>query len=301
MTDWERPSLSSDGNRPARPRSGGTSSKTKPGRLRWVLILVALVAIGGFSWMAWSAYKSGGNGVGGIVPMIKADNDPTRIRPDDPGGMPVPNQDKAIYDKLDPRNAPPQGVERLLPPPESPIDRPSAPVTPANPAPSKPSIPSIGESSSDMGAAREVGSAVVKAPVEKAAPPSSASQAPAIPSPFVKVDPPPAPAKTTTPAKPPAQTATATPVAPSKPAVVGGIRLQLGAVGSEDAAQKEWDRIKKANSDVLGSLSPNFVRADLGDKGVVYRIQAGPVATADAAADLCNKLRARSVGCFVAR
>ena len=57
MTDWERPSLSSDGNRPARPRSGGTSSKaTKPGRLRWVLILVALVAIGGFSWMAWSAY-----------------------------------------------------------------------------------------------------------------------------------------------------------------------------------------------------------------------------------------------------
>jgi hypothetical protein len=52
---------------------------------------------------------------------------------------------------------------------------------------------------------------------------------------------------------------------------------------------------------VLGSLSPNFVRADLGDKGVVYRIQAGPITTADAAADLCNKLKARNVGCFVAR
>jgi hypothetical protein len=107
--------------------------------------------------MAWSAYKSGGNGIGGIVPLIKADNDPTRIRPDDPGGMPVPNQDKAIYDKLDPRNAPPKGVERLLPSPETPIDRPPAPVA-SNPA-SKPSIPNIGESSSDLGAAQEVGSA----------------------------------------------------------------------------------------------------------------------------------------------
>ena len=79
------------------------------------------------------------------------------------------------------------------------------------------------------------------------------------------------------------------------------MRVQLGAVGSEAEAQREWDRIRKANGDVLGSLSPAFVRADLGEKGVVYRIQAGPFATADAATDICNKLKTRNVGCFVAR
>lgn len=292
MAEWERPTLSSGGGSGRTPKS-----HTKPHRLRWVLIVVALAAIIGFGWMSWRAYKSGGNGIDGIVPLIKADTEPTRIRPDDPGGMPVPNQDKAIYDKLDPRSAPPKGVERLLPSPEAPVDRPPAEVASSSPA-SKPVIPTLGESGEAP--ARNVGTATVKAPVEPP-PAPAAPKAAAIPSPFVRAEPPPAPAKTKT-ARPPAQTATATPApAPSAGKPISGIRLQLGAVGSEEAAQKEWDRIKRANGDILGSLSPNFVRADLGAKGVVYRIQAGPVATAEAGADLCAKLKARKVGCFVAR
>ena len=298
MAESERPLLSS---------GSGTRSKAKPGRLRWVLALAMIAVIGGFGWVAWSAYKTGGTGIDGIVPLIKADNEPTRVRPDDPGGMPVPNQDKAIYDKLDPKRAPPKGVERLLPPPEAPVGRPAASVAPPSDAtPSKPAIPTLGESV--PAPERNVGTATVKAAPEPPPPTPQEQAAASAPQPFSKVELPPAPPKTapgTTTAKAPAaQVATTTPpaTAATKPApAINGVRVQLGAVGSEDAAQKEWDRIRKANSDILGSVGPAFVRADLGDKGVVYRIQAGPLATADAAADLCSKLKTRNVGCFVSR
>jgi hypothetical protein len=296
MAESERPLLSS---------GSGSRAKAKPGRLRWILAAAMVAIVGGFGWVAWSAYKSGGTGIDGIVPLIKADNEPTRIRPDDPGGMPVPNQDKAIYDRLDPKRAPPKGVERLLPPPEAPVGRPAAVTPPPDSTPSKPAIPTLGETV--PAPERQVGSAVVKAAPEPPPPTLQEQAAASAPQPFTKLEAPPAPPKTApaaaAPKAPPAQVATTAPApAAVKPATaISGVRVQLGAVGSEDAAQKEWDRIRKANSDILGSVAPAFVRADLGDKGVVYRIQAGPLATADAAADLCSKLKTRNVGCFVAR
>jgi hypothetical protein len=69
-------------------------------------------------------------------------------------------------------------------------------------------------------------------------------------------------------------------------------------VHSEDAARREWDRIKRTNSDLLGSLSATPVRADLGDKGVFYRIQTGPIADADR---ICGELKQRNIGCIIAR
>jgi cell division septation protein DedD len=203
--------------------------------------------------------------------------------------MNVPNQDKEIYDRIDPKRAAPQGVERLLPPPEQPVGRPAA-------------IPTL-HSDDGSGAAREVSTPTVKAIPE---PPAPKAVAPAqqAPSPFTKVELPPAPPKgQKAPAEKPApqQHAAATPPAPKvSTAPISGAKIQLAAVSSEDAAQKEWDRLKKSSGGLLDSVSPSFVRATVGDK-VVYRIQAGPLASADAAADLCTKLKARNVGCFVAR
>jgi cell division septation protein DedD len=297
MAEWERPSLSSGSN----PRSAKTRG-AKPHRLRWAIIAAAVAATVGFGWVSWSAYRSGGASSGAIVPFLKADTEPTRVRPDNPGGMPIPNQDKTIYDELDPRRAPPKGAERLLPPPETPVSRPPAATAADDSEASgtKPSIPSLGENGQPP--AREVGSASVKAPpVEPEQPPAPPSAA--VPSPFTKLVAPPAQPKSA--AKPSSRDQSAS-VSPSSPPATkapapGSVRVQLGAVGTESAAHKEWERIRRANTDLLGSMSPAIVRADLGVKGVVYRIQAGPVADADAAAGLCAKLKTRNVGCFVAR
>jgi hypothetical protein len=88
------------------------------------------------------------------------------------------------------------------------------------------------------------------------------------------------------------------PTAEAAPAQARGARLQLGSVRTEQAAQHEWDRIRRANSDLLGSLSANPVRTDLGGKGIYYRIQSVAIADADR---ICSELKRRNVGCVIAR
>jgi hypothetical protein len=120
------------------------------------------------------------------------------------------------------------------------------------------------------------------------------------------VSPPPAeasaeePAMSASAAATPATAAAATPPAAPQGAKTGNVRLQLGSVRSAGAARHEWDRIRQRNSDLLGALSASPVRADLGDKGVFYRIQTGPIGSI-AADRICGALKARKVGCVIVR
>jgi hypothetical protein len=68
-------------------------------------------------------------------------------------------------------------------------------------------------------------------------------------------------------------------------------------VRSEEAARQEWDRIRRANPDLLASVTVTPSRADLGDKGVFYRLLTAPIADADR---LCGELKRRNVGCVIA-
>ena len=84
-------------------------------------------------------------------------------------------------------------------------------------------------------------------------------------------------------------------------AKVSGLRLQLGAARSESEARGEWERLQHQNADLLGKLSGVAIRADLGDKGVYYRIQTGPVADASAADRICGEMRQRRLACIIVR
>jgi hypothetical protein len=209
---------------------------------------LSLMAV--FAGGLWFAYHQGLRhaSVGTAdVPLIRADDRPTRVKPEKPGGMEVPDRDKLIYTQK--RAA----VEHLLPPPEKPMPRPTPP--PAH-----------------------------SARVELN--PAAAATAAAAPQPAVK------PVAKNNPAAPKAATA------PAVAAQGRGARLQLGSVRSEQAAQQEWDRLRRANSDLLGSLSANPVRTDLGEKGVYYRVQTVPIADAER---ICSELKQRNVGCLIVR
>ncbi len=92
-----------------------------------------------------------------------------------------------------------------------------------------------------------------------------------------------------------------TPAEPQK-ADTSGFKVQLAALREEDGAMKEWTRLKKRHSDLLGSLEPSVMRADLGaNKGVFFRLRAGPLAGEAAAKKLCEQLSERKVGCLVVR
>ena len=59
-----------------------------------------------------------------IVPVIRADKSPMKEKPKDAGGLKVPFKDKLIYERIKPNGSVEIG-EKLLPPPESPVEKPT--------------------------------------------------------------------------------------------------------------------------------------------------------------------------------
>jgi hypothetical protein len=230
----------------------------------------ALLVMGVFAGGLWFAYDIGLHRAGGAagntgdIPLIRADAGPMKVKPANPGGMPVPARDMLIYGGQRPQ------VEHLLPPPEQPMARPAPPPMVPNPLPPAQSA--------------------VANPPPPAAPDAAAGAGPEIADAASS----PAPAAgAASPAKPPA--------AKHSPTKAGKLRLQLGSVRSADAARGEWERLKRDNHDLLGSMSAVAIRADLGDKGVYYRIQAGPIADASTADRICGELRQRRLPCIIVR
>jgi hypothetical protein len=128
-----------------------------------------------------------------------------------------------------------------------------------------------------------------KAAAPAQAPPKAAAKA-------VETTPAPVPAPSQAPTKSVAKAVEKAP-APALPS--GEYRVQLGSVKSEAAAEKESARLRRHHKEVLGDLTIAQVRADLGERGVYYRLRAGPLNDAAAATALCQKLAARNQGCIV--
>lgn len=96
--------------------------------LRWMSIVVVLLVVLGFFSLAWYAYRTNttAGGEEGEILIVEGDTLPYKQRPENPGGMQFPNQDKEVYNKLvaEDEKATHNTVERLLPPPEEPVTRP---------------------------------------------------------------------------------------------------------------------------------------------------------------------------------
>jgi hypothetical protein len=183
------------------------------------------------------------------VPLIRADPNPIKVKPEQPGGLVVPDRNMMIYNER--AGGPP--VEKLLPPPERPEARPLAPPAAAAPQPQ-----------------------VAMAPQ-------------AAPLPAVK------------PLTPEPIAPRAAPAAALGADKGGHTRIVLASLHTPDEARTEWQRLKKASPDILGQMTADAVRADLGDKGIWYKIEAGSFAQPAAAERVCRELKARHLECSVVR
>ena len=233
-------------------------------------LLLSLGAMALFAGGLWFAYVQGThhpavNASSDKVPLIRADDHPTKVRPDQPGGMPVPDQNVSIY------NEKPGGptVEKLLPAAEQPMPRP-APAPPSTAPAANPQV------------VIEPTSPVTTAPIADHPPAPPAAVKGHQPAPVSH-------AKTAAVAPPPAT------------GKQGPIRVQLGSLHSAEAARAEWARLKHEQPDLLGKLTAVAVRADLGDKGIYYRIEAGAFGNPADASRLCGELKRRKLGCALAR
>jgi clan AA aspartic protease (TIGR02281 family) len=89
-------------------------------------------------------------------------------------------------------------------------------------------------------------------------------------------------------------------VSPPSASTLRVVRIRLGATSSAEAAREEWARLKREHPNLLGKLTAVTIPVDLGDKGLFYRIEAGPLTDAGAADRLCAELKQRMIGCAIA-
>ncbi len=226
------------------------------------------VALGGFSAIVWYSFTKGQDeNQEALVPLIKAENRPIKVRPEKPGGMEVPNQDKLVYSRMNPGEPPPP-VEKLLPLPETPVAKPAAPLE-----------------DESTGNAKKVAEA-------PAAAKSTAKSAPALPAPKI--------AGREKATNEEAMARVGAELAVIAPALCG-YAIQLAALRSPDRAREHWRKLQKAHGDILGHLTHTVVTADLGNRGTFYRLRAGRLPDRAAAERLCAKLAARKVGCLVVK
>lgn len=102
------------------------------------------------------------------------------------------------------------------------------------------------------------------------------------------------------PAPAPAETEVAALPAPAAdPVTDSGIRLQLASVPNESDVDGEWKRLKKRIGAPLADLELHVERADLGSKGIYYRLQAGRFADRSAAAAACQDIKAAGGDCLI--
>jgi len=81
---------------------------------------------------------------------------------------------------------------------------------------------------------------------------------------------------------------------------ITGWSVQLASATTEDSAWSTWKKMQARNK-ALASQEPVVVRADLGAKGVFYRVRLVGFESQGDANRTCSKLKAKGVKCFISK
>jgi hypothetical protein len=268
-----------------------------------LLIVLALLVLAMFAGFVWLAYSEGVARGRGETPVITAEAGPARVAPQNAGGTAEPYKGFKIYEQP----APPDddtaqsAAPAKIPAPPPPATKPA--LTEPTPAPVKAAAPA---------APAPAAPAKVAAAPLKPVPAMKPSQLPAQPAaPIGPATAPPralsAPAAPVA-AKPiPVAPAAAKPVpaatspAASAPAGSGSFVLQIGAYKSQADANTAWTTYKTKHASLLSGYSPDVRQADLGEKGIWYRLRITGFPSKDVASALCDRLKADGGGCFLGK
>jgi hypothetical protein len=237
----------------------------EPSALPWRMMAAAGGVVGVLA-LGGAGYWAFGKMGGRSVPVVEADPRPFKIRPADAGGLRVPNQNELVLERPGQRVQSPAQAGRgaaLAPPAEAPnIDGLRAAVQPP-------------------------------APPARQAPPSPAATAPAAAP--AAIAPVPAPAATPIVATMPA------PATPARIAVSGRAQVQLGALGSEDAARAEWERLNRRAPELFQGRTPTIVRLEREGQAPLFRLRTSGLADLDTAGQFCEQVKARGGNCVPVR
>ncbi len=315
MTDWAKDDLMDP---PYAEDEGGVKKSGSSRLIRHAIALfLVLVAVAGLGYAAWFGYKTWrAQGSEGLAPVIEADAGPTRVRPEQPGGIVIPHQDRLVLNDLNGGGAS-VTAESLLPPPEEPLPRPTPAVASTQPAPAPAPQPAPAYAAAESGAAPVQTAAVAApAPAQPAQTVGQVAVTPPIPQPSPVAE---RNAEEKTPAvaapaanqvaqsaepAPQLNTGPATEAAPapefvSVNSLMRAHRVQLAAVDSEESARRAWLRYQGLYQDLLGELSLLVQQVEVNNR-TFFRVQGGPL-QADSAGRICQAIKSRGADCLVVR
>lgn len=221
------------------------------------------------------------------IPVIHRPQTAVKIKPENSGGMDIPNQDKDVYNIIEKKNVDNTVVENLLPTPEA------------------PKLPDIVPDVSDVNANNldEIVDNVVEPSkseaenvkkVEDSALPNKptdlfdAKSADTVSEKVAKVETPKV-----------AETPKIEPKKVEQPktqtiANNGNWQIQLIASKNKDAVEKAWTTLSTKYSG-LKAYTHEVQSSDLGSQGMFYRLRAGSFASKEEAVQACAKLKAQGL------
>lgn len=226
-----------------------------------LLVITALLVVA-FVVVVWSTFKSGVRERGG-PPHIAAAEGSFKSVPDDIGGAAVPDTDKTVYDTVSGEDTAP--VQSFAAGAEEPVDRASIatvdPMPAQKPMRDEPSLRGAGDEGAPL----------------PPAPDELASAKPAPKPAAVAVKP-----------------AAAEPVAKA----TGSVMIQIAAGRDMAQANAFWTKATSKFPE-LKAYTKDIQEADLGDKGMFYRVRAKGFASKADASAFCAKMKAGGLDCMV--
>ena len=241
-----------------------------------LILVLALGVLLIFSGVVWNTYRQGVRPTEGGLPVIASDDAPYKRSPDKRGGVEVAGQDKAYYDSMDGLGDP--AVQRTAA--RNPIDiRRTDPVLAGGPSQGSQPVEEESLPPIEYGEAEDA-TGPVSEPLQIASMQPIAEQP--LPE-IVDVDEPVVPALPAT----------------SRFSASGQFQVQLAALRSREAAQNAWSRYQLTAPDLFYGANLDVQRADLGAKGVFYRLRIGSFADREAAKGFCADVKAAGKDCMV--
>ena len=85
------------------------------------MVVLGVAVVGGGGFYLWNS-SLGGDSASTVTPVITADNEPVKVKPENPGGKTVPNQDLAVYDRVSGNETQSGQEQNLVTTTEEPVD-----------------------------------------------------------------------------------------------------------------------------------------------------------------------------------
>jgi hypothetical protein len=240
--------------------------------------LILALAIGVllvFGAVVWNTYRQGVRSNGGGLPSVIADAQPYKRIPDERGGLEVRDTDKRFYDQMDASERIPDlasldggdGSDMLQGGP--PIDL-------------RPTDDEVDGSDPDNGMPNSVADEVAEL-ADLSRPDRGIDSEALAPMPAPRA-----------PLPPPRE------VSPQFAFSEGGQYLvQVAAFRTQDAAEAAWRKSASEHPNLYRGAGKRIQRADLGAKGVFYRLRVGGFSQKKEADAFCDALKAEGDNCIV--